>query len=265
MPQAAEGYFAGWPGLRALASALPQNDISVIAPYFIFYATLPALLPERFPRVLPSPSTPSSICRELLRLAHQLATKARGSISTQSHQAHMQAYPPLRHPSRHATASTSSCTSFDQCTLRSFWATLLVMTFGVCCLAAASPQLHLQPGATPSEGATAVVMQSASLPPQPPPGATHSSTDARCAVAAAATKTWLEAALYHTKRAYGCNGTVFPPRPLVVRIDATAPCGVGRAGGWSLHALSLDLAGLTLSSVAIVGIAAAVPRSVSSW
>jgi len=257
--EAAEGYFADWPGLRALASALPQNDISVIAPYFIFYATLPALLPERFPHVLPSPGTPSSVGQQLLHLTQQLAARVRG-LSTQPHQA----YPPLRHP-RHPSPHTTTSTSFDQRMLRSLWVSLLIMIFGVCCLAAASPQLHLQPGTSPSDDVAAVVMQSASLPPQPPPGATHSSSDTRCAVAAAATKAWLEAALYHTKRAYGCNGTVFPPRPLVVRTDAAAPCGMGRAGGWSPHALSLDLAGLALSSAAIVGIAAAVPRSVSSW
>ena len=55
----------------------------------------------------------------------------------------------------------------------------------------------------------------------------------------------LEAALYHSKRAYGCTGTIFPPRPLVVKNDVARPCrGADGAGGWSLRGLLLDAEGV---------------------
>ena len=57
---ASAGYYAFTPsgagggGLHALAGTLPQNDISVIAPYFVYYAAVPVLLPPGFPAALPS-------------------------------------------------------------------------------------------------------------------------------------------------------------------------------------------------------------------
>ena len=75
----------------------------------------------------------------------------------------------------------------------------------------------------------------------------------------------LDTALWHSKRAYGCSQGVFPPRSLTVRIDELAPCGAGRAGGWDLHSLVLDLVGVMLSVLAILGAAAVMPRHRTSW
>ena len=49
-----------------------------------------------------------------------------------------------------------------------------------------------------------------------------------------------------------------------MRTDVTQPCGRGSAGGWSVRGLLLDGAGVAVSSAAVVGLAAAVPRSASS-
>ena len=40
------GYYSHVPWLRTIANALPQNDVSVAAPYFFYYAALPAMLPH---------------------------------------------------------------------------------------------------------------------------------------------------------------------------------------------------------------------------
>lgn len=70
---------------------------------------------------------------------------------------------------------------------------------------------------------------------------------------------------WHSKRAYGCERSIFPPRPLVVRTDAVEPCGEAAAGGWSLDNLLLDATGVALSTVGVLGIAAVVPRHRTAW
>ena len=71
----------------------------------------------------------------------------------------------------------------------------------------------------------------------------------------------IDAALWHSKRAYGCSKAVFPPRALAVRTDALQPCGPGGAdAGWSVSRLALDVAGVTISVAASLGLAAAMPR-----
>ena len=76
----------------------------------------------------------------------------------------------------------------------------------------------------------------------------------------------LEASLYHTKRAYGCSKNVFPPRLLDLATDGLRPCGgPDRRGKWSRRGLLLDALGVAISSAAVVGIVAAVPRTRFSW
>ena len=70
----------------------------------------------------------------------------------------------------------------------------------------------------------------------------------------------VDATLWHSKRAYGCSQAVFPPRLINVRTDDVAPCGAGSGGGWSIYALTLDVAGVFLSTIAILGVAAVMPR-----
>ena len=63
------GYYGGSRSLRDLAASLPQNDLSVIAPYFLYYAFVPALLPAGFPASLPPTTAPRCLVPRCLRRA----------------------------------------------------------------------------------------------------------------------------------------------------------------------------------------------------
>ena len=196
---ASMGLYSHMPWLRTLAAALPQNDVSVAAPYFFYYATLPALLPAGFPLALPPPPHPIW----------------------------------LRGISRARLA-------------RALWVVVCFALLAACACAATLPSAATAalPVATPSSNATlATVVATA-----------HN------------LRTLLEASFYHSKRAYGCTGTVFPPRPLVLATDAARPCGgTDGAGGWSVRGVLLDALGTTLSSIGVIGVAASVPRAPTSW
>ena len=165
------GYYGGMRALRDVAAALPHNDVSVIGPYMVFYAAIPALLPRGFPATLPAP------------VAWRRAQPA---------------------------------------VVRGLWLGVLVALIALCVVAAQQP---------PSAGLRAL----------------------------------LNAALFHSKRAYGCSGTVFPPRALVIRTDELAPCGKGSAGGWSLGGALLDGLGVAFSAAGVTSLAAAMPRTPNSW
>ena len=74
---ALSGYYGGGV-MRALAAALPQNDLSVIPPYFLFYAAVPAVMPRGFPCTLPEPTLPQRLQTLLQRRRIDGQTISRG-------------------------------------------------------------------------------------------------------------------------------------------------------------------------------------------
>ena len=173
-------YFGQWAPLHTLAASLPQNDVAVIAPLWLYYAALPALVPAGFPAALPDPlALPRRLMPRLVppRVAAHLLGRLPGAR--------------------------------------------------LCWLAAGAALL------------------------------------AACASASAAPT--IDAALWHTRRAYGCSRAVFPPRALDVRTDALQPCGEGSRGGWSARGLSLDAAGVALTLCGVLALCAAVPRRATPW
>ena len=220
----AHGYFGGSATLRAVAGMLPQNDVSVIAPYFLYYGALPAVLPRYFPAVLPT---------------FGMRGLRRG----------VRAHPGLS---------------------RAVWIGALVVLLTLCALAASAgtplSKRAVYAGdaasATGTDGGRDAESERHKGASSAPPALQSSS---RAAHGWLPLRALLDAALYHSKRAYGCTATVFPPRPLVVRTDAAQPCGAGSAGGWSLGRLMLDLSGVAFSSLCIVALAAVAPRTATSW
>jgi len=171
---AAYGYFSGSRWLKAFAAWLPQNDLSVIGPFTLFYATLPYLMPSDFPYSLPNPF--ANAC---------------------------------------GRAWTNVTYNVSRAATRTLWLVSLSALLAVF----SDPALLDVTGK----------------------------------------------ALWHSKRAYGCDVSVFPPRALVVRADTLAPCGNGSAGSWSFRALLLDGVGVVLSLVGVLGLAALVPRHRTTW
>jgi hypothetical protein len=215
----AAGYFSPLgTALRSLATSLPQNDVSVVAPYFLFYAAVPALLPVGFPAVLP-----------------RLATRVGRGASRRLAKRHGSAPPSQAYAGANAPGARD----------RAAWVAVLATCMVICAVSAhsaaggsAHPSRHLggQSGGTSS--------------------APKSSSPAG---------SWLERALFHSKRAYGCTATVFPPRRLTVRTDEAHPCGGSSAGGWSAAAALLDAAGVLFGAVAVTSLGAAAPRATGAW
>lgn len=170
----AYGYFSGSRFLKSIATSLPQNDLSVIAPFTLFYATLPSLMPRDFPTRIPNP------------FKH-----VRQPLQTPFNNVRVQAF------------------------ARGFWAVGLLAMLAVF----SDPALR------------------------------HMT----------------DLAFWHSKRAYGCEKSVFPPRLLVVRTDALTPCGQNGVGAWSFSGFALDAVGVALSTLGIVGLAAVVPRFRTAW
>ena len=185
---ALSGYYGGGV-MRALAAALPQNDLSVIPPYFLFYAAVPAVMPRGFPCTLPEPTLPQRLQTLLQRRRIDGQTISRG-----------------------------------------LWVCVLLTLLASCACTVANTDTAMDP----ADGANLRAI--------------------------------LEASLYHTKRAYGCSKNVFPPRLLDLATDGLRPCGgPDRRGKWSRRGLLLDALGVAISSAAVVGIVAAVPRTRFSW
>lgn len=197
--------------LHYISAALPQNDVSVAAPFFFYYAALPALLPKEFPVALPSQRLPSYPLRFRRGFMH---------LSGQHHKS--------------ATHRTN-----DPIITRGFWIALFIVILSLCGYTSISSTNE------PAKASNAAAMTD--LPAQ------H-------------LRVLIDRALYHSKRAYGCNATIYPPRSISIRKDASQPCGEGgRDSGWSASGMGLDIAGTTISSLAFVGLAASVPRRTSSW